>query len=234
MNHRKRLFAYLLASAALVVLLIAIPSAWAMPGQMWAAQTVPTRTSEAPPPPPAESTSPPSSDSGGDATAVPTGSPDTPVPSPSATPPPKPVAAAKLLLKKEVSPTAAWPGATLHYTLTLSNQGSAAALQVVILDPLPADLAPGTIVAGANAQWEGQVLRVQAASLPPASRLVIAFTADVRANAQPGSILSNQASATANGALRATASASVALPPAELPPTGGSLHGVPDLAAAWR
>jgi uncharacterized repeat protein (TIGR01451 family) len=236
MDHRKRVLAYLLILVALAVLPVAIPSAWARPAQMTAAQTVPTRTS-APPPAP---TSPPSSDSGGSGgsgespTAVPTVLPDTPVPPATETTTAQPIAAAKLSLKKQVAPNVAWPGATLHYTLTLSNPGTAAAGQIVILDPLPAELAPGTLPEGADARWEDQVLRVQAATLAPNARLVIAFTAEVRADAPPGSIITNQASATASGNLRASASAPIALPPAELPPTGGSLNGLPDLASTWR
>jgi uncharacterized repeat protein (TIGR01451 family) len=237
MNHKTRLFGYLLVLAVLAVLLIAIPSAWATPEQIRAAQTVPTRTSEPPPPPPSEPTNPPSSDSsdsGDQPTATPTISAEAPLAPVTATPPGTRAAAAKLLLRKEVAPVSAWPGATLHYTLTLSNQGTAAAQQIVLLDPLPADLVPGSIAAGTAAQWEGQVLRVQAETLAPNSRLVLVFTADVRANTRPGSVISNRASATADGNLRATASASVALPPAELPPTGGSLNEVSYTGAAWR
>jgi hypothetical protein len=53
-------------------------------------------------------------------------------------------------------------------------------------------------------------------------------------NTRPGSVISNRASATAAGNLRTTADVSVALPPAELPPTGGSLNRDSYTAAAWR
>jgi uncharacterized repeat protein (TIGR01451 family) len=141
--------------------------------------------------------------------------------------PATPVAAAKLVLKKQVSPAAVWPGATLYYTLTLSNPGTASAPQIVVRDTLPPDLVPRAIAAGPDARWDGQTLLAQIPSLPAGSQLVIAYTAEVRVNIRPGGVITNQASAAAATNLRAVASASVMLPPAELPPTGGSFYGIP-------
>jgi uncharacterized repeat protein (TIGR01451 family) len=249
MNPGTRLLGYLLVLAALAALLIAIPSAWATPEQSVAVQmTIPTRTPKPSSPTPAQPTDLPTSQPtdrptsqptdrpppNQQATALPTVSAGTPVLIVSATPPPTPPGAAKLVLKKEVAPIVAWPGATLHYTLTLSNQGTASARQVSILDPLPEGVVPGTASGDVDAQWEGQVLKAQIPILPPASQVVIAFTANVRVNTPPGGVISNQASATASGGPAATAGASVGLPPAELPPTGGSLNGVPDLAVLRR
>jgi uncharacterized repeat protein (TIGR01451 family) len=239
MNLGARALGYLLVLAALAALLIAIPSAWATPEQSVAVQmTIPTRTPKPSPPPSAQPTDlPPEQPTDlppAPSTTVPPASAGTPAPIVSATPPPTPLGAAKLLLKKEVAPITAWPGATLHYTLTLSNQGTAAARQISILDPLPEGVVPGTLSGDVDAQWEGQVLTARIPILPPGSQVVIAFTSDVQADAPPGGVISNQASATASGGLSAAASASVGLPPAELPPTGGSLDGVPDLAAFRR
>jgi uncharacterized repeat protein (TIGR01451 family) len=229
MNRKTRLLVYLLVLSALIALLTAIPSAWATPEQTGLAQTVPTRTSEAPYEPP--------SDSGGDSgssespTAVaPTVLPGTSVPTPTLAA----VAAAKLVLKKQVSPAAAWPGATLNYTLTLSNQGAAPVEQIVIQDLLPAELSPGAITSGTGAVWDGSTLRAQAAVLPPGSQLVIAYTAQVQASARPGTIISNRASVQAAGNLPAAARSTVMLPPAELPPTGGFLGQIPNTAAVGR
>jgi uncharacterized repeat protein (TIGR01451 family) len=233
MSRGTRLLGYLLVLGALAVLLVAIPSAWATPEQSQAVQmTVPTRTPKPPPPqPPGPTDVPPPEQQ---PTPAPTATAGTLAPVASVTPRPTPALAARLVLKKEVAPVSAWPGATLHYTLTLSNQGTASAQQIEVLDTLPADLLPGPVSGGPEARWDGQVLRVRTAILPPASQLTIVYTADVRVNANPGGVVSNQASATASGDVHATAGASVALPPAELPPTGGSLHGVPDTPVSWR
>lgn len=228
MNRRARLLVYLLVLSALVILPLAIPSVWATPEQSQPAQTVPTRTPKEPAPP----TSEPSDESETDdqaiepPTATATVLPDTPVPTLTVTVPASPAPAAKLVLKMEVAPAAAWPGATLHYTLTLSNRGTASAQQIVVQDTLPPDLVPGAIAPGPDARWEGQTLLAQAPNLPPRSQLVIAYTAEVRVNTRPGGIISNQASAAAATNLRAVARTSVTLPPAELPPTGGSSPGI--------
>jgi len=229
MNGGARLVGYLLVFSALTALLVAIPSAWATPEQSQPAQTVPTRTPK-PAPPTSEPTNEPPETT--PPTDIPTALPDTPAPTQSVTTPAAPVAAAVLVLKKQVAPAAVWPGATLHYTLTLSNRGTASAQQIVIQDTLPVDLIPGAIAPGPDTRWDGQTLQAQVPILPPGSQLVIAFSAEVRPNARPGGAISNQASATAAGNLQAVASVSVTLPPAELPPTGGLLDRILR-TAAW-
>jgi uncharacterized repeat protein (TIGR01451 family) len=241
MNRGARLIGYLLVLFALAALLVAIPSAWATPEQSQSAQTIPTRTPKpaTATPAPAKATDTPQPTDAPRATRsptdIPTVLPGTQAPPLSAATPAAasatPVTAAALVLKKEVAPAAAWPGATLHYTLTLTNRGNASARQVAIQDTLPDELVPGAVAAEPNAHWEGQTLHAQALVLPPGSQLVIAYTAQVRVNARPGSVISNSASAAAAGNLRAAAGASVSLPPAELPPTGGSLAGFRRAAA---
>jgi uncharacterized repeat protein (TIGR01451 family) len=229
MKHGARLVGYLLVLSAMAALLVAIPNAWATPEQSQSAQmTIPTRTPKPATPPPSQPTDVPQPTE--PPAQIPTVLPGTAVPTliaatPVATPA-TPTTRAVLNLKKQVAPTAVWPGTTIRYTLTLSNQGTASAQLVEILDTLPADLIPGTIAPGSNARWEGQTLQAQAPILPPGSQLVIAYTAAVRVNTRPGGIISNQATATAAGDLRAVASASVALPPAELPPTGSFPNGI--------
>jgi len=237
MNRGARLIGYLIVLSALAALLVVIPSAWATPEQSQSAQmTIPTRT---PKPPtttsaPAEPTDkpPPTStpartSTTAPATQSPPGATATTVPTAATA-----AAAAQLTLKKEVSPLIAWPGATVRFTLTLTNRGTASARQIVIQDILPGDLVPGSITAGPDASWDGQTLQALAPVLPPGAQLVVAYTADVRPDAPPGGVIANNAIATAASNLRVAASASVSLPPAELPPTGGSLTGPPVAAAA--
>ena len=230
MNRGVRFLGYLLVFSVLAALLVAIPSAWATPEQSRIAQTVPTRTSE-PPPPPESNDEPQATEQ---PTSLPTVLPGTPVPTLSVTTPATQAASAKLVLRKEVAPTAAWPGATLVYTLTLSNQGTVSAQQIVIQDTLPADLDPGAIAPGPDARWEGQTLQVQAPILLPGSQLIIAYTAEVRVDTRPGGVIRNRASASAAGNLRVAASSSVTFPPAELPTTGGSFNGISGTSGSGR
>jgi uncharacterized repeat protein (TIGR01451 family) len=232
MNRKARLLGYLLVFSALAALLLAIPSAWATPEQGRVAQTVPTRTSE--PPPESDDEPQATEQPPAQPTDLPTVLPGTPAPTLSVTTPATRAAGAKLVLRKEVAPAVAWPGATLVYTLTLSNQGTLSAQQIVVQDTLPADLVPGAIAPGPDARWEGQTLQVQAPSLPPGSQLVIAYTAEVRVDTRPGGVISNGASAAAAGNLRVAANTSVRLPPAELPTTGGFFNGIPGTAGCGR
>jgi uncharacterized repeat protein (TIGR01451 family) len=185
---------------------------------------VPTVTPKVSAPPPSQPTDTPQViERPTDLATVSPGTPVSPLP---ITAPATAATAAQLALVKDVAPAVAWPGTTLHYTLTLSNRGTASAQQIVIQDTLPVELAPGTIAPGTDARWEGPTLRAQAPILPPGSQLVIAYTAEVRVNARPGSVITNAADAEATGNLRTAASTSVTLPPAELPPTGGLLNGI--------
>jgi uncharacterized repeat protein (TIGR01451 family) len=236
MNRGARLIGYLLVLFALAALLVAIPNAWATPEQSQSAQmTIPTRTPKpvATTPPPAQSTDAPEATRPAD---VPTVLPGTQAPTLTLATPAAaaatPATAARLVMKKEVAPAVVWPGATVHYTLTLTNQGTASARQIVIQDVLPDELVPGAIAPGPDARWEGQTLQGQAVVLPPGSQLVIAYTTEVRVNARPGGVISNRASVAAAGNLQAAAGATVTLPPAELPPTGGSLDAIRGAAAS--
>jgi uncharacterized repeat protein (TIGR01451 family) len=218
MKSRARLVGYLLVALILLGLLIASPRARAVPGQTRAGQggTVPTLTpaGRRPTEPKPADTPPPTSES------TPT------VPAPSQTPaaalPATPAPAATLILAKEVAREQVWPGATVQYTLTVSNPGGGSARQVVVSDTLPEGLEPGEVLSGTDAAWNGRTLRAEVPVLPPGGRLVMAFTAVVGADVAPGAVLTNEASASAAGNLRAVATIDVVLPPVELPPTGGS------------
>ncbi len=230
MNFSTRLVGYLLILAILAGLPLAVPASWASPEQaQTGAMTVPTRTPRPSPSPSVPPTSvPPTEAPPQGATTPAPGQPpqapgtSTPTPiSPVATPTPT----TRLVLVKELSRSRAWPGATLTYTITLINEGAVSARQVTIEDALPPELDPGAIHRGAGAVWDGRVLRAQAEILPPGARLVVAFNAQVRSDAQPGRVVVNRADASASGAERVSASAFAALPPAELPPTGRLLEG---------
>ena len=209
MRGNARLLGYLCAILALIGLLAVGPQAWATPMQARHGQTVPTPTprgQRSPTPPPTE---PPAA----------TQPPASPEPTPAASP--TTGATPALALVMEVSREQAWPSATLYYTLTLTNRGTAAAQQILLTGNLPQGLEPGPLPAGSPATWEGRTLRAQQAVLAPGARWVVAFTATVRPDALPGQVLLNRATATAAGGYQASASVTVALPPAELPPTGG-------------
>jgi uncharacterized repeat protein (TIGR01451 family) len=213
MRRNVRLLGYLYAIVALISLLAVGPHAWATPLQARHGQTVPTPT-------PRGQRSP---------TPLPTEPPASPAPQGTPTPGGTPAASLTaevtpaLALVMEVGREQAWPGVTLPYTLTLVNRGTAAAQQIVLTTDLPEGLEPGPLPVGSPAAWEGRTLRAQRATLAPAARWVVTFSAVVRSDAPPGQALLNRATVTAAGGYQASASVTVALPPAELPPTGGTV-----------
>ncbi len=226
MRRNLRFLAYVTVGLALLGLTLVVPAAWATPDQAGPAQTVPTRTpvrTYAPTivPTEAPTTLPATPEPGGQpvTTVTPEASPS---PDTTATPPP-----AALRLTKEVDRSVVWPGLDVTFTLTLVNQGATSARQIVIEDALPETLVPGAIQ-GTAAAWDGQTLRARTPVLAPGGRFTVTFTARVREDVQPGGAIVNLASATAAGAGRAVAVAVLALPPAELPPTGaGATCGAP-------
>lgn len=219
MRHKLRLALYGAIGAALLIAVVAAPGAWATPGQSDLSRTVPTRTPTPglnPPtvPPPAVTTAPtapPAAGPGATATPPAAGSPGIVPPAATASP-------GALGLAKTADRRAAWPGATVTYTLTVTNAGAAALRQVSLADVLPRGLAPGVVVSG-GATWSGSTLRLATATLAPGARLVVVYTARVTAT-EAGSTIVNRASASAAGLAARTASWTLALPPAELPATG--------------
>jgi uncharacterized repeat protein (TIGR01451 family) len=228
MNRNYRLGGYLLAALALFGAVLVGPRAWATPSQARPGQgiSVPTATPVvewSPPPPDVPPTAPPSDDDSDsapppDATPTPPAPlPPTPTPIPSASATPS----AALALVKKAGRLEAWPGATVTFTLIVSNPGAASARQIVLEDVLPAELDPGT-VQGTSAAWDGRTLRGRSSVLPPGGRWVVTFSAIVREDVTAGKLVVNNARASAAGGLNARANAYLALPPAELPAVGGS------------
>lgn len=220
MKRAFRLAAYLLAMALLLGSLVAGPQAWATPEQIENHQTVPTRTPKPPPPttapPPApRPTSEPQPTAPPQPTATPVG---TATPAPMATAPATP---AGLSLSLSGAPVQVWSGVTVVYTLTVTNLATVALRDVVALDPLPAELEPGAILAGHNADWQSGTLRVAFAELAAGAQAEVVFTAKVAAAAPAGKVIVNRATAT-TGAATVGASAAVAMPPAELPAVGSN------------
>ena len=227
MSRKLRNALYAAAAAALLIAFLAAPGVWATPGQNQSQQTVPTRT---PTPAPATPTEPPPNT----VQPPPGNTPDpgaaTPVP-PTAAPPTSPSASPAAPTPAERSPLGltivadrrqVWPGATVTFTLTLTNEGATPLQQIVVADLLAEGLEPGEIVRG-DAAWDGNTLRATAAELPAGGKLELVYTARVTATA-PGQAIVTRASATAAGGARAAASLTLGLPPSELPATGGCIE----------
>lgn len=222
MKRNLRFLIYITIELALLGITLAVPAAWATPDQARPAQTVPTRTpvrtfvptvapTEAP------TLAPTTPEPGGQPAATATLE-ASPLPGATATQAP-----VTLRLTKEVDRSVVWPGLVVTFTLTLINQGTTSARQVVIEDALSETLLPG-VIQGTAAVWDGQTLRARTPVLPPGGRFTVTFTAQVREDVQPGGAIMNLAAATAVGANRAVAAVVLALPPAELPPTGAGME----------
>ena len=230
MNRNLRLGVYLLVLLALFGAGLMGPRAWATSSQARPGQgiSVPTPTpvrewSPEPPtavPPEDEPDDQPPAPPVADSTATPAPPTATPIPA-SATP-----VVAVLRLVKAVDRLETWPGATVVFTLTVSNAGAASARQLVLADVLPAELDPGA-VQGTSAAWDGRTLRGRLPLLPPGGRWVVTFSAIVREDAGAGKLVVNNAQVSAAGGLNARAKAYLALPPVELPAVGGGADELP-------
>ena len=127
---------------------------------------------------------------------------------------------AALSLAIRANPSEVWADQPVEYTLALVNRSAGPIRNVVLLDPLPVDLDPGAIILGAEASWQDRTLRVEKEELAPGERLEIVFQAIVGAKLPSGAAVVNRASASAAGGLEASASATIAMPPPELPQRG--------------
>lgn len=212
MRGTLRLAGYLLVALLLVGLLIASPGVWATSAQTHLNQTIPTPTPKGTQPteqPPSPTEVSPTAEPGqGTATPEPTGS---------AT-----AVTSTLKLSLEVSRGLVWPGVTLQYTATVANPGQVDAQQLVLTIRLPDGLVPGPLHAGSPATWNGQTLQARLATLAAGDEIAVPFGASVSADAPAGGVLVTLATVTAADGGQAGAHIAVAMPPAELPPTGSS------------
>jgi len=113
------------------------------------------------------------------------------------------------------------PGATVTFTLTVTNAGATALQDIVVEDVLPQGLEPGQVLSG-GATWDGRTLRLTAPSLASGARLTVVYTTRVSAS-DPGAAILTRVTATAAGGVSKTATLALGLPPSELPVTGGSV-----------
>jgi hypothetical protein len=115
-----------------------------------------------------------------------------------------------------------WPGASVTFTLTVTNRGATPLRQITVTDLLAEGLAPGEILDG-DATWDGNTLRATIPTLAAGGSLALVYTANVTATA-PGQAIVTRATATAAGGAQAAASLTLGLPPSELPATGGCIE----------
>lgn len=197
---------------AIVFMLASASDVWATPGQDSLRQTVPTPT------PPATSTPVPSP------TPIPPAT-STPAPPPAPTPvPTSPPQAADPVITKMSDSNAAAPGDTVTFTLRVTNKGTVVATNVIITDPIEDYLSIKDITASRGAvKIEGNTIVVNVGTLPPGEEVMIIILTSVKDGVAAGTIIHNQAWLAFDGGTRQSEIVAVGLPPAELPPVGGSL-----------
>ncbi len=188
-----------------ILLLGSTAPAWARPGQEPAYQTVPT--------------------------LPPTRQPATPTPRPpaagTATPSPAPTTApAGLTLEVQwrASVTMTVPGGQYTYELQVTNAGTVPAEQLEARLQLPVwvQLKEARLSAGQYRPKDKNTLIAWLESLPAGQSWTIITIVMVDPSAPPGMVLEAWAEVSGAGAVWKPPAAAVALPPAELPPTGGT------------
>lgn len=105
---------------------------------------------------------------------------------------------ADLSMIKTVDTAPVIAGQTLHYTLTASNAGPAAANGVSVTDTIPAGLTgvSGQVSGGAACTLTGSTLTCAVGSLANGDSVTVTVTGQVPANATPGAQLINTATIT--------------------------------------
>jgi len=201
----------------MLALLTSGPRAWATERQSRLHQTVPTSTPTATWTPDVTPTPTPTF------TPTPTRRPDEPTP----TPTPSPgvtgtVVAEKLVLAQTSSSGMALPGSELVFTLQLTHAGPEELLDVRIEDVLPASLLLQEVaVYGGEVETAGNRVTITLDRLAPGLTVVITVRAQVVADVALGTIIDHQPVVYDADVEQRWPLWSVALPPAELPPTGG-------------
>jgi uncharacterized repeat protein (TIGR01451 family) len=227
MNRNWRTAFYAAAGAALIIALLAAPGVWATPGQSPTNQTVPTKTPvvvpSTPEPQPATPVPPPATPDPGAqptaaATTAATATAATRVPAATRAPAQRSPLGLTIVADREQ----VWPGASVTFTLTVTNVGRVPLQQVTVADVLAQGLEPGEVLSG-DAAWDGNTLRATAPTLAPGEKLILVYTARVTATA-PGQAIVTKATVTAAGGAQAAASLTLGLPPSELPATGACVE----------
>lgn len=190
-----------------ILLVGSIAPAWARPGQQPGYQTVPTlpptRRPATPTPPPPAGTA-------------------TPSPAPTTAP-----AIPNLQMQWRAGTTATVPGGQFAYELRVTNAGTEPAEQLEARLLLPAQVTPKEVRLSAG-QYEigtDRSILARLESLPAGQSWTITAVVAVDPSAPPGTVLEAWAEVRLAGAVWRSPAAVVALPPAELPPTGGKRPG---------
>ncbi len=230
-----------------LALLTSGPRAWATERQSRLHQTVPTRVPTHTPTPkttptptrthtptPGKTATPTPTLKPGEPTFTPTPTrrPDEPTPTPTRepdepTPTPSPgvtgtVVADKLVLTQTSSSGMALPGSELAFTLQLTNLGPGELLDVRIEDVLPASLLLQDVaVYGGEVETAGNRVTITLDRLASGLTVVITVRAQVAADVALGTIIDHQPVVYYADVEQRWPLLSVALPPVELPPTGG-------------
>lgn len=248
---RVSLIAILALGIAILALLTSGPRAWATVEQSRRFQwgTVPTRTptptdtpipTDTPTPTdtpiptntptPTETPPPMATPTGTRApTATPTPRKPTPTPRPTATPTPSPTetptaAPVALSLTQTSSSPIARPGDPLTFTLQLTNVGSEELLDLRVEDELPPPLLLQDVAAyGGRVEVAGRRVTIAFDRLAAGLTVVITIKVQVAADAAWGTVIEHRPMVHYAGTTQHWPPVSVALPPAELPPTGGVL-----------
>ena len=132
------------------------------------------------------------------------------------------VVAERLVLAQTSSSGMALPGSELVFTLQLTNPGPEELLDVRIEDVLPVSLLLQDVaVYGGEVETAGNRVTITLDRLAPGLTVVITMRAQVAEDAALGTIIDHQPAVYYADVEQRWPLLSVALPPAELPPTGG-------------
>ena len=166
----------------------------------------------------------------GQATATPTGTPttvpDEPTSTPTATSTPTPTVTVvdtgdRLVLVQSSSSMMALPGSDLAFTLQLTNSGPEELVDVQIEDDLHASLQLQDVsVYGGDVEISGHSYTVTLDRLALGQTVIITVRTQVAASAALGTVIDHRPVAIYDNLEQHWPLLSVALPPAELPPTG--------------
>lgn len=207
--------------------LISAPGAWARPGMQPGFQTVPTLPPIHPPATPTPTEVPVIPTPTGEPTARPTptrGPSASTTPPPAEQPTPTPIQLSPdLRAQFRAEPTAAAPGQRVTYLLVVRNVGAAPSGPLAFRMELPPALLLEDVLfdPGGTYTLEGYTLRGEIPSIAAGAEARLEIRVQVKADTAAGSIIQVAVELSFAGGVWRSPVAAVALPPAELPPTGG-------------